>query len=95
MKADPQAQEQLLELPQTDHRLAQLRREVETSQLKARAKETRAAVVTAEETLVGARTQIKDLEREITRAEQDVQTVRSGWTATSRPSTPVLRRPSR
>ena len=26
------------------------------------------------------------------RAEQDVQTVRSGWTATSRPSTPVLRR---
>jgi predicted nucleic acid-binding Zn-ribbon protein len=77
MKADPQAQEQLLELPQTDHRLAQLRREVETSQLKARAKETRAAVVTAEETLVGARTQIKDLEREITRAEQDVQTVRS------------------
>ena len=35
MKARSTGSEQLLELPQTDHRLAQLRREVETSQLKA------------------------------------------------------------
>lgn len=77
MKADRQAQETLLELPQVDHRLAQLTRELATSELKTNATRARAAVVKAEEELVDTRTRIKDLEREITRAEQDVQTVRA------------------
>jgi predicted nucleic acid-binding Zn-ribbon protein len=77
MKADQHAQEALLELPQVDHRLAQLRRELATSELRARATAARAAVVKAEEELVDTRTRIKDLEREISRAEQDVQTVRA------------------
>lgn len=77
MKVDAFVQEQLLELPIVDQKLAQLAKERSTSQLKEQATEARAAVVMAEEELVDTRTRIKDLEREITRAEQDVTTVRS------------------
>lgn len=77
MKADPQAQEDLLDLPMLDQKLAQLGKESKTSELKSQATEARAAVVKAEEELVDTRTRIKDLEREITRAEQDVETVRA------------------
>jgi predicted nucleic acid-binding Zn-ribbon protein len=44
--------------------------------LKSSATHARAAVVTAEESLVETRTRIKDLEREVARAENDVETVR-------------------
>ena len=77
MKADPLVQEALLELPLVDRKLAQLAQESVRSELKTSATEARAAVVTAEESLVDTRTRIKDLEREITRAENDVQTVRT------------------
>jgi predicted nucleic acid-binding Zn-ribbon protein len=77
MKADPQAQEDLLELPVVDRKLAQLAKESSTSELKSSATQARAAVVTAEESLVETRTRIKDLEREVARAENDVQTVRT------------------
>ncbi len=77
MKADRQAQELLLELPEVDQGLAKLARERATSELMSRATQARAALVSAEEQLVETRTRIKDLEREISRAEQDVQTVRS------------------
>jgi predicted nucleic acid-binding Zn-ribbon protein len=77
MKADPQTQEDLLEVRVIDHRLAQLAKEARTSDLKAQATQTRAAVVAAEEALVDTRTVIKDLEREIARAESDVETVRA------------------
>lgn len=77
MKADPQVQEDLLELPVVDRKLAQLARESATSQLKNSATQARAAVVTAEESLVETRTRIKDLEREVNRAESDVETVRT------------------
>ncbi|HQR80303.1 MAG TPA: C4-type zinc ribbon domain-containing protein [Actinomycetota bacterium] len=77
MQADPQVQEDLLELPLIDRRLAQLANERRTSELKEHATAARAALVTAEEDLVDTRTRIKDLEREIARAETDVETVRS------------------
>lgn len=77
MKVDPFVQERLLELPVIDQKLAQLAKERRTSALQQEATQARAAVVLAEEAAVGARTQVKDLEREITRAEQDVQTVRA------------------
>lgn len=77
MQADPQVQEDLLELPLIDRRLAQLANERRTSELKEHATAARAALVTAEEDLVDTRTRIKDLEREIARAEADVETVRS------------------
>lgn len=77
MKVDPFVQERLLELPLVDQKLAQLAKEQRTSALKDAVTETRASVVLCEEELVGARTRIKDLEREVARAEQDVQTVRS------------------
>ncbi|MBK6762961.1 MAG: hypothetical protein IPG68_06655 [Micrococcales bacterium] len=77
MKADPFVQEALLELPLVDRKLAQLAQESARSELKASATQARAAVVTAEESLVDTRTRIKDLEREIARADNDVQTVRS------------------
>ena len=77
MKADPQVQEDLLELPVVDRKLAQLAKESSTSELKSNATAARAAVVTAEESLVETRTRIKDLEREVARAENDVETVRS------------------
>lgn len=77
MKVDPFVQERLLELPLVDQKLAQLAREERTSALRQAVTETRATVVRAEEELVGARTMIKDLEREVARAEQDVQTVRA------------------
>ncbi|MEZ5119946.1 MAG: C4-type zinc ribbon domain-containing protein [Candidatus Nanopelagicales bacterium] len=77
MRADKQAQVDLLGLPEVDQRLAQLAKEMIGSELRERAMQTRAAVVTAEEELIETRTRIKDLEREIARAEQDVQTVRS------------------
>lgn len=77
MKADPQAQEDLLELPLVDRKLAQLAKERKTSQLRDDATQARAAVVAAEEELVDTRTRIKDLERDISRAEADVETVRS------------------
>lgn len=77
MKVDPFVQERLLELPLVDQKLAQLAKEQRTSALKDAVTETRATVVRCEEELVGARTRIKDLEREVIRAEQDVQTVRS------------------
>ncbi len=77
MKADPFVQEALLELPMVDRKLAQLEQESARSELKASATQARAAVVTAEESLVDTRTRIKDLEREIARADNDVQTVRT------------------
>ncbi len=76
MKADPQVQEDLLELPVVDQKLGQLARESAASELKSSATHARAAVVTAEESLVETRTRIKDLEREVARAENDVETVR-------------------
>ena len=77
MKADPQVQEDLLELPVVDRKLAQLAKESSTSELKTNATQARQAVVSAEEALVDTRTRIKDLEREVARAENDVETVRS------------------
>ncbi len=77
MKADPEVQEDLLELPVIDQKLAQLAKELRTSQLKVQATEARAKLVTAEEALVETRTRVKDLEREISRAEADVDTVRA------------------
>jgi len=76
MKADPVVQEALLELPLVDRKLAQLAQESARSELKISATQARAAVVTAEESLVDTRTRIKDLEREIARADNDVHTVR-------------------
>jgi len=76
MKADPVVQEALLELPLVDRKLAQLAQETARSELKISATQARAAVVTAEESLVDTRTRIKDLEREIARADNDVHTVR-------------------
>lgn len=80
MKAEPAVQEQLLELTVVDQRLAQLRNEQRTSALRERVTETRAAFVRAEEEWVDSRTRIKDAEREIARADQDVQTVRARMT---------------
>ncbi|MCU0279229.1 MAG: C4-type zinc ribbon domain-containing protein [Candidatus Nanopelagicales bacterium] len=77
MKADPTVQEDLLELPVIDQKLAQLAKEARTSPLKEQTTEARARLVTAEEALVETRTQVKDLEREIARAEADVETVRA------------------
>lgn len=77
MKADPFVQERLLELPVIDQKLAQLAKEQRASPLREQVTQTRAAAVKAEEALVDTRTRIKDLQREITRAEQDVQTVRA------------------
>jgi len=77
MKADPFVQERLLEMPVIDQKLAQLAKEQRVSPLREQVTQTRAAAVKAEEALVDTRTGIKDLQREITRAEQDVQTVRT------------------
>ena len=77
MKVDPFVQERLLELPLIDQKLAQLAKEVRTSDLKDQVTQTRAALVLTEERLVENRTQIGDLEREINRAERDVETVRA------------------
>lgn len=77
MKVDPFVQERLLDLPVVDQKLAQLAKESSTSSLRDDATQARAAVVLAEESVVDHRTRVKDLEREITRAEQDVQTVRT------------------
>lgn len=77
MKADPQVQEQLLELPLIDQKLAQLASESRSSELKQASVEGRAGLVRAEEELVDLRTSVKDLERDIARADVDVQTVRS------------------
>lgn len=77
MKADPFAQEALLEVPLIDQKLAQLAKESASSPLKAESTEARAAVVLAEERLVETRTSITDLEREVARAEADVETVRA------------------
>jgi predicted nucleic acid-binding Zn-ribbon protein len=77
MKADPTVQENLLDLPVLDQRLAQLAKERTASPLRADVTQTTAATVRAEEDLVDARTRLRDLEREVARAEQDVETVRS------------------
>lgn len=77
MKVDPFVQERLLDLPAVDQKLAQLAQELRTSSLREAATQARAAVVLAEESMVEQRTAVKDLEREIARAEQDVQTVRA------------------
>lgn len=77
MQADPQVQQTLLELPLVDQRLAQLANELQNSELRSRATQARAALVRAEEDLVDTQTGIKDLEREINRAEADVDTVRA------------------
>ena len=77
MKVDPFVQERLLELPIVDQRLAQLAKEQASSPLRANVTSTAAGVVRAEEQLIDTRTRIKDLEREVTRAEQDVETVRN------------------
>lgn len=77
MQADPQVQQTLLELPLVDQRLAQLANELQNSELRSRATQARAALVRAEEDLVDTQTGIKDLEREINRAEADVETVRA------------------
>lgn len=77
MKVDPFVQERLLELPVVDQRLAQLAKERASSPLREAVTATAAAVVRAEEDLIDTRTRIKDVEREVSRAEQDVQTVRN------------------
>ena len=77
MKAEPQVQEALLELPLIDQKIAQLAAERKTSALKAAATEARASAVLAEERLVECRTAVTDLEREVAKADVDVQTVRT------------------
>lgn len=77
MKADPLVQEALLELPLIDQKLAQLAAERRSSALKEAATQSRAAAVLAEERSVDCQTAVTDLEREIARADADVQTVRA------------------
>lgn len=77
MKVDPQSQEALLEVTIIDQKLAQLAGERTNSSLKASVSETRAAATLAEERLVECRTALTDLEREVARADADVQTVRA------------------
>lgn len=77
MKADPFVQERLLELPRIDQRRAQLGKEARTSPLKEEAARATEAVTAAEEEAVELRTRVKDLERDVARAERDVETVRA------------------
>lgn len=77
MKADPEVQLSLLELREVDTRIAQIDRELASSPLHEAVSTSRRALVAADEAAVTAATRVADLNRQVIRAEQDVQNVRN------------------
>lgn len=77
MKVDPFLQQRLLDVQAIDQTLAQLAHELEHSPMKAAVAEARRSVIAADESAVAAQTSARDLEREVARADQDVQNVRN------------------
>ncbi|NHN57357.1 hypothetical protein G9U51_16425 [Calidifontibacter sp. DB0510] len=76
MKADPSKQLRLLDLQALDTKLAQVAHKRRTLPVLAQLEAATARQTTLEEDVVLARTAVADVEREITKAEADVQQVR-------------------
>lgn len=76
MKADTSRQWRLLDLQKLDTRLDQIAHRERTLPLNAQVEHAQAHVRTAEEEVVLAQTAVSDVDREITRADVDVQQVR-------------------
>lgn len=76
MKADTSRQWRLLDLQKLDTRLDQIAHRERTLPLNAQVEQAQAQTRTGEEEVVLARTALSDVDREITRADLDVQQVR-------------------
>ena len=76
MKADPRDQQRLLDLQAIDTRAAQLDRARSKLPVLARLEELARTRMLANDDVVSAQTEHGDLEREVTKAEADVQLVR-------------------
>ncbi|MBO1754510.1 zinc ribbon domain-containing protein [Allobranchiibius sp. CTAmp26] len=76
MKADTSRQWRLLDLQKLDTRLDQIAHRERTLPLNAQVEQAQRQVDTSEEEVVLARTALSDVDREITRADVDVQQVR-------------------
>ena len=76
MKADTSRQWRLLDLQKLDTRLDQIAHREHTLPLNAQVEQAQQQVRTSEEEVVLARTALSDVDREITRADVDVQQVR-------------------
>lgn len=76
MKADPSVQLRLLDLQALDTRLTQLAHAKKTLPQIAEAEQARSALTAVSDDLVRAQTHLSDVQREVTRADADVQMVR-------------------
>ncbi|RZQ62596.1 zinc ribbon domain-containing protein [Amycolatopsis suaedae] len=77
MKADPSVQRSLLDLAKVDAELSRLEHRRRTMPELAQIEETEKSLRAKKDALVSVRTQVSDLDREVTRQEREVESVRA------------------